>query len=178
MVATLEEDRKVSVETRFRLGLVLLAIGLLMPVGVFLVPLTNWSGEVKAAVAGILFFGFEIMAIPAAAVMGKENFERILAKWGGWLGRLKPSAEPGPLRHAIGVVLFLLPIVPTYVMAYAPSWLPDSSPQRLWVNLAADVMFLTSLFVLGGGFWDKLRALFVRKARAVFPEPLVREAHE
>jgi len=31
-------------------------------------------------------------------------------------------------------------------------------------------MFLTSLFVLGGDFWDKLRALFVRRARAAFPE--------
>jgi hypothetical protein len=31
-------------------------------------------------------------------------------------------------------------------------------------------MFLASLFVLGGDFWDKLRALFVREARAVFPE--------
>ena len=102
-----------------------------MPSGVFLVPLTDWPAEVKAAVAGILFFGFEIMALPAAAVMGKENFERILAKLGGLLGCLKPSGEPGPVRHAIGVALFLLPIVPTYIMAYVPSWLPDSSPWRL-----------------------------------------------
>ena len=170
MIAALQEDCQLSVEARFRLGLVLLAIGLLMPFGAFLTPLTNWSGEVKAAVAGILFFGFEIMVIPAAAVMGKENFDRILAKWSGLLGRLKPSPEPGALRHAIGVTLFLLPIVPTYVMAYVPSWLPDNSPWRLWVNLAADAMFLTSLFVLGGNFWDKLRALFVRKARAAFPK--------
>jgi hypothetical protein len=55
-------------------------------------------------------------------------------------------------------------------MAYAPWWLPDSSPERLYVNLGADAMFLVSLFVLGGDFWDKLRAIFVREARAVFPE--------
>jgi len=30
-------------------------------------------------------------------------------------------------------------------------------------------MFLISLFVLGGDFWDKLRSLFVRESRAVFP---------
>ncbi len=159
-----------SVEARFRLGLTLLIIGMAMPAGIFLVPLTDWPAEVKAAVAGILFFGFEIMALPAVAVMGKENFERILAKLCALLGRLKPSGEPGPVRHAIGIVLFLLPFAPTYVMAYVPSWLPDSSPWRLWVNLGADTMFLTSLFVLGGDFWDKLGALFVRKARAVFPE--------
>jgi hypothetical protein len=164
------EDCELSVEARFRLGLTLLIIGLAMPAGVFLVPLTGWPAEVKAAVAGILFFGFEIMALPAAAVMGKENFDRILGKLCALLGRLKPSGEPGPVRHAIGVALFLLPFVPTYIMAYVPSWLPDSSPWRLWVNLAADAMFLTSLFVLGGDFWDKLRALFVRNARAVFPD--------
>jgi len=27
-----------------------------------------------------------------------------------------------------------------------------------------------SLFVLGGNFWDKLRALFIRDASVVFPE--------
>ena len=31
-------------------------------------------------------------------------------------------------------------------------------------------MQIMSLFVLGGDFWDKLRALFVRQAKAVFPE--------
>jgi len=54
-------------------------------------------------------------------------------------------------------------------MSYAPQWLPDASPQRFWICLGADVTFLASLFVLGGDFWDKLRALFVREARAVFP---------
>ena len=33
-----------------------------------------------------------------------------------------------------------------------------------------DVMFLISLFVLGGGFWDKLRALFVRDAYVISPD--------
>ena len=70
--------------------------------------------------------------------------------------------------------MFLLPLIPTYIMAYAPQWLPDQSPQRLYVNLAADFLFLTSLFVLGGDFWDKLRALFVYDARAQF-EPNLTE---
>ena len=53
-------------------------------------------------------------------------------------------------------------------MAYVPQWLADSSPQRLYVNLGADFLFLASLFVLGGDFWDKLRALFIYDARAQF----------
>jgi len=31
--------------------------------------------------------------------------------------------------------------------------------------LIGDVMFVVSLFVLGGDFWDKVRALFVYDAR-------------
>jgi fumarate reductase subunit D len=151
------------------LGVTLVIIGLLMPLGVYPVAQTAWPAVWKTAVGGILFFGFEITAVPAAAIMGKDNFERIVGLARSWIGRLKPSGEVGKLRHAVGLVLLLLPNVPTYIMAYAPAWLPDNSPERLWVNLGADAMFLTSLFVLGGDFWDKLRALFVREARAVFP---------
>ena len=118
---------------------------------------------------GVFFLGFEIMAIPAVAIMGKENFQRIIAMARGQFSKLKPSGEVGRVRHAIGILLFVLPILPTYVTAYAPEWLPDAASQRLSINLCADGMFLVSLFVLGGDFWDKLRALFVREARAVFP---------
>lgn len=159
-----------SANARFILGVILLAIGLVLPLGVYPVSQTAWPAGVKAAVGGALFFGFEIMAIPAVAVMGKENFERIVARVKSWVGSFKPSGEVGRVRHIIGLALFLLPIAPTYIMAYAPEWLPDKSPERLWVNLCADLMFFSSLFVLGGDFWDKLRALFVREARAVFPD--------
>ena len=159
---------------RLFLGIILLVVGAILPFGAFLVPLANWPIQVKTAVGGILFFGFEILAVPAVAVMGKENFELITAKVMGWLGMLKPAGEVGKVRHAIGLALFLLPFVPTYIMAYVPQWLPDDSPGRLWVNLSADAMFLASLFVLGGDFWDKLRALFVREARVVFPEKVKR----
>jgi hypothetical protein len=35
------------------------------------------------------------------------------------------------------------------------------------VNLGLDLITLTSLFVLGGDFWDKVRALFLHDARVV-----------
>jgi hypothetical protein len=154
---------------RFIVGVILLVIGLVMPLGVYPVTQTAWPTAVKSAVGGIFLFGFEIMAIPAVAILGKENFDRIVATVKGWAGSLKPSGEVGKVRHAIGLTLFILPIVPTYVMAYVPKWLPDDSPERLWVNVCADAFFFASLFILGGDFWDKIRSLFVREARAVFP---------
>lgn len=159
---------------RLFFGVILLVVGLVLPFGVYPVAKSDWPVTVKTAVGGILFFGFEIMAIPAAAVMGKDNFERIARKVKDLLKSLKPSGNIGKVRHSIGLVLFVLPILPTYIMAYIPSWLPDSSPGRLWVNLCADAVFLAGLFVLGGDFWDKLRALFVREARAVFPPEATR----
>ncbi len=159
-----------SSDKRLVTGIILLVIGLILPVGIYPLSATSWPSAVKTVLGGVLFFGFEIMAIPAVAIMGKENFERIMAKARGWFGRIKPSGAVGRGRHAIGLVLFILPVLPTYIMAYAPEWLPDASSWRLWVNLCADGMFFVSLFVLGGDFWDKLRALFVREARAVFPQ--------
>ena len=64
-------------------------------------------------------------------------------------------------RYRVGLVMFRLPLILTKVMAYAPQWLQGHSPLRLSVNLAADFVFLSGLFVLGGDFWDKLRALSV-----------------
>ena len=37
------------------------------------------------------------------------------------------------------------------------------------ISAALDALFVASLFVLGGDFWDKLRALFIRDAKAQFP---------
>jgi hypothetical protein len=161
-----------STNFRLALGAALLVFGLVLPLGVYPVTQSAWPAPMKTILSVFLVFGFEIMTIPAVAIMGKENYDRIMS----WMKRqargLKPAAEVGPLRHYFGLVLFVLPIVPTYVMAYAPGWLDDTSPARLWINLAADLTFLLSLFVLGGNFWDKLRALFIREARAVFPTPV------
>ena len=41
--------------------------------------------------------------------------------------------------------------------------------QNLWVNVIGDLMFLASFFVLGGEFWDKVRALFLHEAKAQLP---------
>jgi len=159
-----------NINTRFYLGIVLLVIGLIMPLGMVFVANADLPIVVKTAISGILFFGFEIMAIPAVAVMGKENFDRIMSRVKGWLGSLKPAGNIGKVRHYVGIAMVLLPIIPTYIISYAPQWLPDNSPWRLWVSIASDAVFFVSLFVLGGDFWDKLRSLFIREARAVFPE--------
>ncbi len=158
-------------DLRFKVGMALLALSCIAPLGGFLVAALDLPVSLKAAIIGALSLGIpEILMLAAVAVLGRENYERIKTKALSLLGRLKPAVEVGRTRYSIGLVLFVLPTVPAYIMAYAPHWLPDVSPERLWVNLGADAMFLISLFVLGGNFWDKLKALFIREARVVFPE--------
>ena len=50
-----------------------------MPLGTVLAAETDWSTSTKSLVSGGLIFGFEVIALIAAAVMGKEIFDRIMA---------------------------------------------------------------------------------------------------
>jgi hypothetical protein len=160
---------RMSSDTRLVLGIALLVLGLISPAGTFLVAATDWPTSVKTLLGGILLFGLEIMAIPAAALMGKENFDRIVSAAKRLLKSMKPAGGVGRRRYAIGLVLFVGPLLFAWIASYVPAWLPQDYAARVWVNLALDCATLTSLFVLSGDFWDKLRALFLYEARAVFP---------
>jgi len=50
-----------------------------------------------------------------------------------------------------------------------PNQIPGFTEKPIAFALTGDVMFFASLFVLGGHFWDKFRALCVHGARARFP---------
>jgi hypothetical protein len=158
---------------RFYLGLISYVMAWILPLSGFLVARLDLSPGVKAVTIGLLTMGIpELLVILAIVLLGKENLLMIKDKILAFLRLIQPVAVVSRGRYRLGLVMFLFPIIPTYVMAYVPQWLPDHSPQRLYVNLATDFFFLTSLFVLGGDFWDKLRALFVYDARAQFePHP-------
>jgi hypothetical protein len=48
--------------------------------------------------------------------------------------------------------------------------MPELGVNRLPISIAGDVMLLTSLFMLGGDFWDKLQALFIHQAKVHIPK--------
>jgi hypothetical protein len=158
-----------SRDTRLKLGVALLILGLIMPAGVLPVAATDWPVSVKTIVSSILLFGFEIVLIPAVALMGKDNFERIRAGAMGLLKRLKPAGGVGKRRYEIGLYMLVVPTLYAWIASYVPSWLPEDYVLRVCANVGLDLVTLASLFVLGGDFWDKIRALFLHDARAVFP---------
>ncbi len=166
------ESRNILIrQVRLYVGFTFLMLSFICPLFGILIAQLDLSIGLKASIIGLLSLGIpEILIIAAAATLGKENYEIIKSRCLSYLKRLAPSAKVGRLRYNIGLIMFILPLIPAYVQAYIPKWLPDDSSERLYVNLAADVLFMASLFVLGGDFWDKLRSLFSYEAKAQFPE--------
>ena len=160
-----------SANTRLVLGTALLVLGLVMPAGAFFVAATDWPAGLKAAVSGVLLLGLEVVLLPAVALLGKENYERIVRGAQGLLRSLKPAGNVGRRRYEVGLWLFAGPVAFAWVAGYVPSWLPEGPAARVWLNVGLDLLLLASLFLLGGDFWDKLGALFRHDARAVFPPP-------
>ena len=74
-------------------------------------------------------------------------------------------------RYRIGLVMFVLPILFAWLGSYGAHQIPGYESHRFVVSLIGDVMFIASLFVLGGDFWDKIRALFSYRAKAQFNDP-------
>ena len=98
-----------SAETRLKLGVALLILGLIMPAGTLAVAGTNWPLAVKTVLSSILLFGFEIMIIPAVALMGKDNFDRIWAGAMRHLKTLKPAGGVSKRRYTIGLCMLSCP---------------------------------------------------------------------
>ncbi len=155
---------------RLYLGLFIFALAWLIPLASFWIVSTNLPQAVKVTLVGLVSVGGpEVLGVLAIVLLGKENFDLFKNKILAVLKMAAPRGSVSRLRYRIGLIMFMLPLVPSYIMAYEPHWLPDSSPWHLNVSLASDACFLSSLFVLGGDFWDKLRALFVYDAKVTLP---------
>jgi hypothetical protein len=152
------------------LGSILILLSFFMvPTGLFLTHYMH-RHSMKALILGFFWINGPLWKIIGIAVMGKGSYyyivEHIRIHY-KTIVRVKPVSRT---RYYIGLFMFTLPFVPSYVMAYAPHLLPELASLRVYVNLFFDLVFLSSLFILGGDFWDKLRALFTYSARANFPD--------
>ncbi len=154
---------------RFKLGVYLLVVGAICPLFTPLVAMTGLSTEWKAALSGLLLVGIpEIFSLMAIAVMGKEGFNYIKGKVFAFFKRHALPKEVSLTRYRIGLVLFLLPLLFGWLAPYGTELIPGYESHRLAVNLGGDFLLILSLFVLGGEFWDKVKALFVYGAQTQF----------
>jgi hypothetical protein len=145
-------------------------LGFAAPLAIPLVTSSDLSTAWKTAIAGVLALGVpEVMMVVAAAVMGKEGFAELKRRFGRFFARYGPPERVGRTRYRVGLAMFTLPLLLGWLAPYLGRHLPGFDSYRLIWAVTGDVIFVASLFVLGGEFWDKLRALFVHRARPVFP---------
>ncbi|MBF9235407.1 transporter suffix domain-containing protein [Microvirga alba] len=115
-----------------------------------------------AAMSGAIFVANKVMLVVCVAVMGKEGFLQLK----DILLRGLFPAEVGRTRYTIGLVMFCLPLVSAMLEPYAEQYWPDSGSD-IWLKVLGDLMLIASFFVLGGDFWAKVHALFVRTAKVI-----------
>ena len=147
---------------RFRVGVLFFVLGLVSPVFVPLVAASALSAEWKAFLLGIP----ELFWLVAAAVLGKSGFNYLKGKVFGFFKKYALPKAVSRTRYRVGLALFLFPLLSGWLAPYVSHLIPSYEEHRLALGIAGDLMLLTSLFVLGGEFWDKLRSLFIYGAKA------------
>jgi hypothetical protein len=149
---------------RLQTGIALLALSFALPIiATPVVALAELEPSTKAMLTGALWVGIpEVMTLVAILLLGKRGFDFLISIVTARLKSLLLVRAPGPIRHTVGLAMFIVPlllsILAPYLDAYFPGWLPQST----YVALIGHVVFLLSFFILGGEFWDKVRALFQR----------------
>ena len=154
---------------RFPAGVALFFVGLACPLLIPSVVASDLSAGWKTALSGLLGVGIpDVFTVAAVGVMGKDGFDALKQRAFGLLRRVAPPDHVGPIRYRIGLVMFVGPIIFAWAGPYLRPMLPWLVGPSRATAVAGDIVFVASFLVLGGDFWDKIRALFVHGSG---PEP-------
>lgn len=102
----------------------------------------------------------------AAMVLGKDGYHYLKKKSFALFKKYALPKAVGKTRHHIGITLFVFSIIAGWLSPYLAEFMPFFRRSQLLICFSADLIFLISLFVLGGDFWEKLKALFVFESKA------------
>ena len=153
------------VSKQFIIGGSVFVLGFLSPLLIPLVLMLPLPAAWKTVLAAGLTFGIpEVAAVVAVVIMGREGFQELKQRLWALVKKAAPPDRVGPVRYRIGLVMFTLPLLFAWVGPYLQLWMPDREVHSLFLIVCGDILFMCSLFVLGGPFWGKLRALFIWKA--------------
>ena len=158
-------------KSRIFWGGLILIIGFMSPL---LIPLLSHLAipeQWKVVISGLLLVGVpEVFMLIAVAVMGRSGYAYLKKRLEFLLRRYGPPDRVGITRHRIGLAMFISPMIVGFLSPYVGDLLPLYAERELQIAIAFDFVFVSSLFVLGGDFWDKLRGLFIHGARVKLPE--------
>ncbi|MGB3647715.1 MAG: transporter suffix domain-containing protein [Desulfobulbales bacterium] len=157
-------------KARFRLGATILVIGFLSPLLIPLVTATDLSTKWKATISGALALGIpELFSIIAIAIMGKQGFLLLKEKIAKIFKKYGPPETVSRNRYRLGLAMFIFSLLMALILPYLTNLLPFYKQNLVAFSIAGDVLFISSIFVLGGEFWDKLQALFIYDAKVEIP---------
>ena len=162
---------------RYKLGLVMFTIPVitfvLAPV---VVPLLGLSAGEAAGVVGAILVGGEVVWFLSIPLLGVQGFKALKTKMFGWI---KPKQGPiSRTRHRFGIALLFGSFLgETAVAAFAVYshlstsaiaeeftvfglGLDEVSTLYVVAQFVLAVCFVSSFFVLGGDFWERLRLAF------------------
>jgi hypothetical protein len=154
---------------RLKLGIGLFMLSIALPLGgVPVVTALSLSTTKTATISGVLLVGAEILGILAISVMGKDGYGFLKQHIYRFFKPFAPPRTVSRIRYNLGLVMFIVPILFGWIAIYTADFIPYFSNNQLTFAIGGDALFLASLFVLGGDFWDKIRGLFIYDAKMDF----------
>lgn len=156
-----------AAQNKIIIGSIVFILGQISPL--ILIPIvlsldlpSGWT----TALSGVFMFGFPELAILASiAIMGKDGFNFIKGKIFGYFKKIAPADTVSRTRYRIGLIMFVIPFLIGWLLPYFTDLIGSYSEFGMYINIGGDILLVTSLFILGGDFWDKIRALFVQDVK-------------
>jgi hypothetical protein len=164
----MENEKPVSIIPRGRLylGGFIFIIGFMAPLFIPLVTRSDLSTAWKTTLSGLLMAGIpELFMIITVSILGKEGYQYLKGKVFAFLKKHGPPQDVGRVRYKIGLVFFSIPLLLALLFPYLSHHFASLEKIETVINIGGDVMFFTSFFILGGEFWDKIRALYTYSGR-------------
>ena len=146
---------------RLIFGAAVFIIGFLAPLFVPLVTRSELSTAWKTTLSGLLMAGIpELFMVITVGILGKDGYQYLKGKVFAFLKKHGPPQQVSHTRYKIGLVFFSIPLLLALLFPYLSHHFTVLEKIESVINIGGDVMFFASFFILGGEFWDKIRALF------------------
>jgi hypothetical protein len=119
------------------------------------------SSELKTTLSGLLVLGIpQGLTAIAIAVVGKSGYQYLKQLFFKLIKSNMPPDQVSKTRYNLGLVMFVIPLVLAWAHPVALHFFPEIQTFPVWLFFCLDALLISSFFVLGGDFWDKLRGLF------------------
>jgi hypothetical protein len=160
--ATKEPATQAVSKARFIIGGMVFAGGFLSPLLLPLVTSSDLPGNWKAILSTGLIAGLpEVGMLLAVAILGKQGFAQLKEMFFSRFRRITAPAAVSQTRYRIGLLMFFIPLLSGWLQPYLVHFFPILNGDQMLPFILMDLVFASSFIVLGAGFWEKIRSLFV-----------------